>query len=130
VEDQQHVGATSPQPLRHEPAGTPLKFEEPVSRCGAGQPRAGQRRRAPGWASPAAPRRSARARLGVGVQREAGAVEPSFGVVAEQVGDRIVDAAGGAVRVSAAPRVGHAQLRQGGGEDLRGPLVGRWSHGG
>src|SRR5829696_4285303 len=28
VGDQQHVGAASPQGLRHEQAGTPLKFEE------------------------------------------------------------------------------------------------------
>ena len=28
VRDQQHVGATSPHPLRHEPQSTPLKFEE------------------------------------------------------------------------------------------------------
>ena len=30
VEDQQHVGATSPHRLRHEPQCTPLKFEEPA----------------------------------------------------------------------------------------------------
>jgi hypothetical protein len=31
VEDQQHVGATSPHRLRHQPQCTPLKFEEPVN---------------------------------------------------------------------------------------------------
>src|SRR5215204_309638 len=39
VEDQQHVGATSPHRLRHEPQCTPLKFEEPDNQ-GPGRERA------------------------------------------------------------------------------------------
>src|SRR5215213_1870776 len=35
VGDQQHVGAASPHRLRHEPEGTPLKFEDPVYRPGS-----------------------------------------------------------------------------------------------
>jgi len=30
VRDQQHAGATSPNPLRNEPHSAPLKFEEPL----------------------------------------------------------------------------------------------------